>query len=73
MDQTTDIRNQIICMVDTGACEDSIMEDVLENTDYASEDIYTEIQLMKREGLLVDRGAYLVYKPKKTAREYPSG
>ena len=57
------LEKQIICMVDTGACEDSIVKDVLEyNDEFPEQEIRDYIKEMLNNGKLVDRGPYLVYK-----------
>lgn len=60
--------HSIICVIDTGACEESIIKDLPQ---YSPEEISICLKEMLRLGLCEDRGAYIVFMHKNPlAKEY---
>ena len=61
MTDKSELMKSIVNMVDTGACEDSIVKDVLEWGKFQEQDIRDQIHVMLNDGVLADRGNYLVF------------
>lgn len=50
--------HDIVCVIDTGACEESIIKDLPK---YSAEQVSACLKEMLKLGLYEDRGAYLVF------------
>jgi len=68
------LRCSIIDAVDTGAGMESIIEDVLEWTEYTQSQVVAEVNKMLDLGFMEDRGQYFVFLWRdKKANEYVKG